>query len=95
MDVINQMNSLMRLPLSEIKALPKSGSTEMVDPEGRRFQIVTWCEQVTPDKYRIVVSLHRMHALGASSLTTAEGFTVDASGKVERLEQQQVQNLFL
>lgn len=95
MDVINRMNSLMRMPLSEIRALPASSSTKEVDHEGRRFQLTTWCEQVAPDKYRVVVSLHRMHALGASSLSIAEGFTVDAAGKVERLEQQQVQDLFL
>lgn len=95
MDVTDRVNSLMRMQLSEIKALPASGSTKVVDPEGQRFQITTWCEQVAPDKYRIIVSSHRMRALGTSLLTAAEGFTIDSSGMVERLGEQQIMDLFL
>jgi hypothetical protein len=83
------------MPFSEIKALPASGSTELVEPEGHRFQITTWCEQVAPDEYRVVVSSHKMRALGASLLIAAEGFTIDSSGRIERLAQQEVKDSFL
>lgn len=95
MDATDQLNSLKRMPFSEIKTLPPSSSIETVDSEGRRFQVTTWCEQVAPDKYRVVVSLHQMHGLGTSTVSAAEGFTVDADGKVESLDPRQVRDLFL
>ena len=81
-----RINDLMHMPLAELKALPRSGSYETVDDNGHRIQMVTWCDRLTDDKYRVVVSLHRMRLLGVSSVIAAEGFTIDEAGNVETID---------
>jgi hypothetical protein len=94
MDVTEKLNSLMRKSFDEIKTLPESESNETIKHEGHRFQVTTWCEQLEPARYQVMVSIHRLHILGASSLVTAKGFTIDASGKIELLNQQRIDELF-
>lgn len=95
MDVTEQLDSLMWRPFSEIRRLPTSSGTETVDDDGCRSQLTTWCEQIEPDKYRIVVSLHRIHRLGASRVSAAEGFTIASDGTIDRLDPKEVLDLFL
>jgi hypothetical protein len=95
MDVTDQLHALKRMPFSAIMTLPTSSSEERVDSEGRRFQVTTWCEPIASDKYQVVVSLHLMGRLGSSRLCHAEGFVLDASGRIELLSPEQVSNLFV
>lgn len=81
-----RLNELMSKPLAEIMALPATSAIDARDSAGHRLQCVTWCDRLSPDKYRVVVSLHRKRVLGFSSVVAAEGFIVDAAGKVERLQ---------
>jgi hypothetical protein len=94
MDVTEKLHSLMRKSFDEIKSLPESESNEIIKHEGHRFQVTTWCERLEPARYQVMVSIHRLHMLGASSLVTAKGFTIDASGKIELLDQQKIDELF-
>ncbi len=81
-----RINDLMQMPIAEIKALPRSSSYETVDENGHHIQVVTWYEQLTDGKCRVVVSLHRMRWLGVSSVIAAEGFTIDEAGNVEKID---------
>ena len=80
------VSDLMQMPIEKIKALPPSSSHETVDDKGRRIQIVTWCDRQADDKYRVVVSSHHMRWLGASSVVAAEGFIIDETGNVEKVD---------
>lgn len=95
MDVTDQVRALMKLPTSEIRSLAKGTSTQIVDRSGQTFQCTTWCEEVAPGKHRIVVSRHRIHGLGVSTLDAIDGFTIDASGKIDCLDQLELHDLFL
>lgn len=95
MDAKDRLEELMQLPFSAIKELPESNSQERADEEGRRYQIVVWREQLGPDSYRVVVSQHREHGLGRSSLRSACGFTINSSGRIELLTPADVERLFL
>lgn len=94
MDVTEQLNSIMEKSFSEIKGLPESSDQKFVDDKGRDSQLVTWCEQIGPDKYRVMVSHHIMHGLGTSSVDNAKGFTIDKDGRIEVLSPNEVLELF-
>lgn len=84
-----RLNELMGKSLSEIRAMPQSSSVETIDDRGRPVEVVTWCDQVAQDKYRVVVSAHRRWILGFSSVVGAEGFIVDGGGTFERMASSQ------
>lgn len=81
-----RLDELMSKPLAEVMALPQTSAIDTRDGAGHRLQCVTWCDRLPQDKYRVVVSLHRKWFLGFSSVVAAEGFTLDAAGRIERLQ---------
>ena len=95
MDADDRLREMMRLPFAEIKALPESSSEDVVDGDGNLYQLVTWREQIGPESCRVVVSQHRVRRIGISSLCSARGFTITASGAVELLDPTEVEGLFL
>ena len=95
MDAKDRVEELMRLPLPEIRTLPERFTQDALDEEGRKCQLVTWREQVGPDSWRIVVSQHRLHGLGISSLHSVSGFVVDSSGMIKMLDPAEAERLFL
>jgi hypothetical protein len=95
MDAKGRLDELMRLPFSAIKELPESSSQDGTDEEGRKCQFVIWRENLGPDTCRVVVSQHREHGLGRSTLRSAYGFTINLSGGIELLNPADVEQLFL
>lgn len=90
-----RLQELLQLPYSQLKELPESSSQDILDEEGKPGQIVTWREQMGPESCRIVVSQHRVHSLGISSLCSARGFTITSSGTIEMLDPADAERLFL
>lgn len=86
---------LMRLSFAEISGLPESSSQDVVDDSGKKYQLVTWHEQLGPDVHRVVVSQHKLHGLGINSLRAAYGFTISAGGKIELLDPTEAEQLLL
>jgi hypothetical protein len=95
MAVETRVKELLRLSYAQLKALPESSSQEILDEEGKRCQLVIWREQIGPESCRVVVSQHRVHSLGISSLSGASGFTISASGTIEMLDPAEAERLFL
>lgn len=91
----SRLEELIRLCFSDVKALPEGSSRDGVDDAGQKCQLVTWREQLGFDTYRVVVSQHRMHGLGTSSLQSARGFTIGSSGRIELLAREEAERLFL
>jgi hypothetical protein len=88
-----RLNELMGKPFSEIRALPKSSTADAKDDQGHRIQVVTWCDQLSPTMYRVIVSSHRSHGLGISSVLEADGFTIDEGGNVARIDEAEARAL--
>jgi hypothetical protein len=82
----DNLKVLMAKSFAEVRSLPKSAAVDCTDERGRHVQLVTWCDQVSPTMYRVLVSMHRLHGLGVSSVVDAEGFTIDDVGHVELLD---------
>lgn len=95
MDASSRLEELMRLSFVEIGDLPESSSLEAVDGDGKKCQIVTWREQIGPEVHRVVVSQHKLHGLGFSSLCSARGFTINAKGRLEMLDPKDAEQLLL
>ena len=81
-----QIAALMQKPSSEIRALPRCSSTRIEDGEGRRFEIITWCDKMDAGTYRVVISSHRIYPFGISTVAGAEGFTIDVVGNIRRID---------
>ncbi len=94
MDVSDRLRELMRLTFAELREMPESSTLEVVDEEGKKCQLITWREQIGPESCRIVVSLHRVRALGFSSLHSARGFSISSNGTIEMLEPAEAEKLF-
>jgi hypothetical protein len=94
MDANDRLQELMRLPFAAIRALPESSSLDVVDEDGKKFQLVTWRVQIGPESCRVVVSLHRVRGLGFSSLHSARGFSMSSNGTIEMLEPAEAEKLF-
>lgn len=95
MDASGRIEELMRLSFAEVGELPASSSQDVMDDEGEKLQLVTWREQLAPDLHRVVVSQHKLHGLGFSSLRSARGFTISADGRIELLDPAETERLLL
>lgn len=95
MDANDRLQELMQLSFSQIRELPESSSLETVDKDGKKSQLVTWREQIGPESFRVVVSLHRERGLGVSSLRTARGFSISHNGIIRMLDAAEAEKLFL
>ena len=94
MDANERLQELMQLPFSKIKDLPESSSESFVDENGKKCQLTIWREQIGADSCRVLVSLHRKHFLGGSSLRSARGFSMSSNGAIEMIDPAEVERLF-
>ena len=88
-----RLNDLKRKSFSELRRLPQSSSVDSKDDQGRRVQVVTWCDQISPVECRVVVSVHHVHGLGVSSVLEAEGFLIDQFGAITGIDEAEARAL--
>jgi hypothetical protein len=94
MDANDRLQELIRLSFSALRDLPETSSQNVVDEDGKKYQLTIWRELTGPESCRVLVSLHRKYVLGGSSLRSAQGFSMSSNGTIELLDPSEAQQLF-